>query len=64
MDYNLGPAMAGVQEATRPRHSGPTHNAHIIRPSREPRPDYQRMREAVEGNKKPPLVDSREKETQ
>lgn len=64
MDYELGSAMAGVLEATRPRHSGPAQNAHTIRPAKEPRPDYQRMREAIEGKTKPSEAGDRVREGQ
>lgn len=42
-------AHGAVVEALRPRSSGQSVNVHIVRPQKEPTPDYERMRRAVHG---------------
>ena len=50
MTFDLGFATAAVEEAMKPKHSGTTVNTHVVRPPKEPRPDYEKMREAIEGS--------------
>ena len=47
-----------IQNATRPRKSGISQNAHSFRQSTEPPPDYQKVLDVVEGKRG---VDTEEK---
>jgi hypothetical protein len=42
-------AEAAVVEVLRPRSSGQAQDTHVVRQSKEPVPDYERMRKAVQG---------------
>lgn len=44
-------AEAAVIEVLRPRSSGLVQDSHVVRQNKEPSPDYERMRKAVQGEK-------------
>jgi hypothetical protein len=48
-DYSI--AAAAVLEATRPKSSGPSVNVHVMRSQREVPPDYDKMRQQIQGEK-------------
>ena len=43
-------ADAAVVEVLRPRSSGQAQDTHVVRQSKEPVPDYERMRKAIQGD--------------
>lgn len=49
MTSDYGFAAAEVFEAVRPKNSGTTVNSHVVRARPEPRQDFQKMKEAIEG---------------
>ena len=53
-------AFASVQEALRPKHSGKTQNAHIVRQRKEPKLDFEQMKRAIEGTELKPSDEEKE----
>lgn len=49
MYQNCAIAQTSVVDALRPRSSGRAVDAHVVRPPREPKPDYEKMRQFVQG---------------
>ncbi len=50
MYTTLSSADAAVLEVLRPRSSGRALDAHVVRQVKEPVPDYERMRKAIQGD--------------
>ncbi len=54
MTTDLTFASASIQEALRPKHSGKTQNAHVVRQRNEPAMDFEQMKRAIEGKELKP----------
>lgn len=52
--------MVDIADITRPKSQGQMVDTRVVHPPREPRPDYDRMREAVHGKNAPKQPDERD----